>query len=167
MCIRDSPWTQTLDTLCTISDLSLEENITYNVQIRGIDSVYNVGETLISDGVLIDLSAPSSPMNLIAWFTSERIFIEWDHNQEVDLNHYSVYGGTDENPTTLLLTTADSSAEAFMPNFEDGNTYYFRITATDIPGNESPFTSECYGYTAISINYQSKSKPNKLPECCG
>ena len=87
-----TPWTQTLDTLCTISDLSLEENITYNIQIRGIDSVYNVGETLISDGVLIDLSAPSSPMNLVAWFTSERIFIEWDHNQEVDLNHYSVYG---------------------------------------------------------------------------
>jgi hypothetical protein len=28
-----TPWTQTLDTLCTISDLSLEENITYNIQI--------------------------------------------------------------------------------------------------------------------------------------
>ena len=154
-----TPWTQTLDTLCTISDLSLEENITYNVQIRGIDSVYNVGETLISDGVLIDLSAPSSPMNLVAWFTSERIFIEWEHNQEVDLNHYSVYGGTDENPTTLLLTTADSSAEAFMPNFEDGNTYYFRITATDIPGNESPFTSDVMGIPQSALITRANPNP--------
>ena len=110
--------------------------------MRGIDSVNNVGEVLMSNGVLIDLSAPASPMNLVAWFTSERIFIEWDHNQEVDLNHYSVYGGTEADPTTLLFTTSDSSAEAFMPTYEDGNTYYFRITATDIPGNESPFTND-------------------------
>ena len=68
-------WTQTLDTLCNISELSLEENITYNVHVRGIDSVNNVGEVLMSNGVLIDLSAPASPMNLVAWFTSERIFI--------------------------------------------------------------------------------------------
>ena len=121
--------------------------------------MYNVGETLISDGVLIDLSAPSSPMNLVAWFTSERIFIEWDHNQEVDLNHYSVYGGTDENPTTLLLTTADSSAEAFMPNFEDGNTYYFRITATDIPGNESPFTSDVMGIPQSALITRANPNP--------
>jgi hypothetical protein len=154
-----TPWTATLDTLCNISDLSLEENITYNVHIRGIDSVYNAGEILMSDGALIDLSAPSSPMNLVAWFTSERIFVEWDHNQEVDLNYYSVYGGTEENPTTLLLTTADSTAEAFMPSFEDGNTYYFRITATDIPGNESVFTSEVTGTPQSALITRANPNP--------
>ena len=154
-----TPWTATLDTLCNISDLSLEENITYNVHIRGIDSVYNAGEILMSDGALIDLSAPSSPMNLVAWFTSERIFVEWDHNQEVDLNYYSVYGGTEENPTTLLLTTADSTAEAFMPSFEDGNTYYFRITATDIPGNESVFTSEVTGVPQSALITRANPNP--------
>tara|TARA_B100001146_G_C16194669_1_gene441003 strand:- start:1240 stop:3636 length:2397 start_codon:yes stop_codon:yes gene_type:complete len=154
-----TPWTATLDTLCNISDLSLEENITYNVHIRGIDSVYNVGEILMSDGVLIDLSAPSSPMNLVVWFTSERIFVEWDHNQEVDLNYYSVYGGTEESPTTLLLTTADSTAEAFMPSFEDGNTYYFRITATDIPGNESVFTSEVTGIPQSALITRANPNP--------
>ncbi|MED5266789.1 MAG: T9SS type A sorting domain-containing protein, partial [Candidatus Neomarinimicrobiota bacterium] len=153
-------WTQTLDTLCNISELSLEENITYNVHVRGIDSVNNVGEVLMSNGVLIDLSAPASPMNLVAWFTSERIFIEWDHNQEVDLNHYSVYGGTEADPTTLLFTTSDSSAEAFMPTYEDGNTYYFRITATDIPGNESPFTNDVMGIPQSALITRENPNPD-------
>ena len=153
-------WIPTLDTLCNISDLSLEENINYNVHIRGIDSVYNVGETLMSDGVLIDLSAPSSPMNLVAWFTSGRIFVEWDHNEEVDLNHYSLYGGTEVNPTTLLLTTSDSTAEAFMSSYEDGTTYYFRITATDIPGNQSAFTSDVMGIPQSALITRTNPNPD-------
>ena len=128
--------------------------------MRGIDSVNNVGEVLMSNGVLIDLSAPASPMNLVAWFTSERIFIEWDHNQEVDLNHYSVYGGTEADPTTLLFTTSDSSAEAFMPTYEDGNTYYFRITATDIPGNESPFTNDVMGIPQSALITRENPNPD-------
>jgi hypothetical protein len=153
-------WIPTLDTLCNISDLSLEENINYNVHVRGIDSVYNVGDALMSDGVLIDLSAPSSPINLVAWFTSGRIFVEWDHNEEVDLNHYSLYGGTEENPTTLLLTTADSTAEAFMSSYEDGTTYYFRITATDIPGNESAFTSDVMGIPQSALITRANPNPD-------
>ena len=152
-------WESTLDTLCNISDLSLEENITYSVHIRGVDSVNNVGATLMTDGVLIDLSAPASPINLVAWFTSERIYVEWDHNQEVDLDYYSVYGGTELNPSTLLLSTADSSAEAFMPNFEDGNTYYFRITATDIPGNESVFTDDVMGVPQPALITRANPNP--------
>jgi hypothetical protein len=99
----------------------------------------------MSDGSLVDLSAPVVPLNLVGWYSTERIYMEWSHNTEIDLDHYSIYGGTEMNPTTLLFNTADSLAEAFMPEFEDGTTYYLRITATDIPGNESAFTAEVVG----------------------
>jgi hypothetical protein len=99
----------------------------------------------VFDGVLVDLSAPAVPVNLVGWFSTERIYLEWTKNTEVDLDHYSVYGGTGMNPTTLLSTTADSIAEAFMSGYEDGTTYYLRITATDIPGNESAFTTDILG----------------------
>ena len=99
----------------------------------------------MSDGVLVDLSAPAAPVNLVGWFSTERIYLEWTDNTEIDLDHYSIYGGTEMNPTTLLFNTADSLAEAFLPEFEDGITYYLRITATDIPGNESPFTADVMG----------------------
>ncbi|SVA41871.1 uncharacterized protein METZ01_LOCUS94725, partial [marine metagenome] len=138
-------WTATLDTACVIGGLELLENQTYSLHIRGIDSVDNVGDVLMSDGVLIDLSAPSVPLDLVGWFSTERIYLEWTQNQEIDLDHYSIYGGTEMNPTTLLSTTADSTTEAFMPGFADGNTYYLRISATDIPGNESEFTADVIG----------------------
>ena len=32
-----------------------------------------------------------------------------------------------------------------MPDYEDGTLYYLRITATDIPGNESDYTDEVIG----------------------
>jgi hypothetical protein len=134
-----------LDSTCVISGLELLENLTYSLHVRGIDRVDNVGDILMSNGVLVDLSAPAVPVNLVGWFSSERIYLEWSQNQEVDLNHYSIYGGTDMNPTTLLSTTADSTTEAFMPGFIDGTTYYLRISATDIPGNESAFTTDVMG----------------------
>ncbi|SVA39408.1 uncharacterized protein METZ01_LOCUS92262, partial [marine metagenome] len=138
-------WTVTLDTSCVISELELLEDLTYSLHIRGIDSVDNVGPILMSDGSLVDLSAPAVPLNLVGWFSTERIYLVWDQNEEVDLDHYSIYGGTEMNPTMLLSTTADSTTEAFMPGFEDGSTYYIRISATDIPGNESAFTAEVIG----------------------
>jgi hypothetical protein len=49
------------------------------------------------------------------------------------------------NPTTLLSTTADSTTEAFIQGYEDGTTYYLRISASDIPGNESEFTVDVVG----------------------
>ncbi len=141
----ETSWTATLDTFCVISGLALVENQTYSLHVRGIDSVDNVGAVLMSDGVLVDLSAPAAPINLVGWFSTERIYLEWTANTEPDLDHYSIYGGTEMNPTTLLSTTADFTAEAFASGFEDGTTYYLRISATDIPGNESAFTAEVMG----------------------
>ena len=150
-------WTDVgLDTVITFNGLDLIDGNTYEVHVRGVDQVGNTGAIVQSDGVLIDLSAPVVPIGLVGWFTTGRIFLEWTSNTEMDLGFYSVYGGTENNPTDLLLTTTADTAEAFMPGYEDGTLYYLRITATDIPGNESDYTDEVIGIpqeTAItSIN---------------
>jgi len=134
-----------LDTVITFNGLDLVDGNTYEIHVRGVDAVGNTGTIVQSDGVLIDLSAPVVPIGLVGWFTTGRIFLEWTANTEMDLGLYSVYGGTENNPTDLLLTTTANTAEAFMPSYEDGTLYYLRITATDIPGNESDYTDEVIG----------------------
>ena len=134
-----------LDTIITFNGLDLVDGNTYEIHVRGVDAVGNTGAIIQSDGVLIDLSAPAVPIGLVGWFTTGRIFLEWTANTETDLGLYSVYGGTENNPTDLLLTTTAATAEAFMPSYEDGTLYYLRITATDIPGNESDYTDEVIG----------------------
>ena len=118
---------------------------TYELHVRGVDVVGNTGSIINSDGVLIDLTAPIAPLDLVGWFTTGRILLEWTANTEVDLGYYSIYGGTENNPTDLLFNSTENTVEAFMPSYEDGTLYYLRITATDIPGNESDFTNEVIG----------------------
>ncbi len=139
-------WTNVgIDTTITYYGLDLFAGSTYELHVRGVDAVGNTGAIINSDGVLIDLTAPIAPLDLVGWFTTGRILLEWTANSEVDLRHYSIYGGTENNPTDLLFTSTQNTVEAFMPSYEDGTLYYLRITATDMPGNESDFTNEVIG----------------------
>ena len=112
--------------------------------------MHNESEIFMSNGSMVDLSAPAIPANYVGWFSHERIHLEWSPNQEVDVDYYSVYGGTEPNPTTLLLTTQDTTAEAFMDGFSDSSLYYLYITATDIPGNESGHTDQVKGIPQLA-----------------
>ena len=148
----EESWTNVgIDTTITFYGLDLVAGATYELHVRGVDSVGNTGSIVNSDGVLIDLTAPIAPLDLVGWFTTGRILLEWTANTEVDLGYYSIYGGTENNPTDLLFTSTENTVEAFMPSYEDGTLYYLRITATDIPGNESDFTNEVIGIPQETI----------------
>ena len=144
-------WTATGDTWVDIRALDLVENVTYSLHLIGIDNVHNESEIFMSDGVLVDLSAPAVPANFVGWFSHERIYLEWSPNQEIDVDYYSIYGGTEPNPTTLLLTTQDTTAEAFMTGFSDTSLYYIFMTATDIPGNQSDHTQQVTGIPQLAV----------------
>ena len=144
-------WNTTGETSVDIRGLDLTENETYSLHVIGIDNVDNESEILMSNGSMVDLSAPAVPANYVAWFSHERIYLEWSPNQEIDVDHYSVYGGTEPNPTTLLLTTQDTTAEAFMTGFSDTSLYYLCMTATDIPGNESDHTVQVTGIPQLAV----------------
>ena len=145
-----TPWDVTGETWIDIRGLELTENETYSLHVIGIDNVHNESEIFMSNGSMVDLSAPAIPANYVGWFSHERIHLEWSPNQEVDVDYYSVYGGTEPNPTTLLLTTQDTTAEAFMDGFSDSSLYYLYITATDIPGNESGHTDQVKGIPQLA-----------------
>jgi len=144
-------WNATGETSVDIRGLDLTENETYSLHVIGIDNVHNESEILMSNGSMVDLSAPAVPANYVGWFSHERIHLEWSPNQEIDVDYYSVYGGTEPNPTTLLLTTQDTTAEAFMTGFSDTSLYYLSMTATDIPGNESNHTVQITGIPQLAV----------------
>ncbi len=133
------PWDSLgLDTLVEFMDLTLIQDHEYKLHIRGVDHVQNTGSIIASDGVLIDQTAPQAPQSLVGFFSSERIYLTWDANTESDLDHYIVYGGLDTLQPITILPTGDTEAEAFLPEFSNDEDVFLHITATDIPGNESP-----------------------------
>ena len=126
-----------LDTSVYLESQNFLENHTYELHIRGIDIVGNIGDIISSDGLLIDLSAPEVPLNLVGRFSSRRIKLSWEPVLDDDFSHYNIYAGHDSSLIELIMDSDTAFAEAFMPDFQDGKIYYFRVSSIDIAGNES------------------------------
>ncbi|MDP7453220.1 MAG: hypothetical protein QGE95_13235, partial [Arenicellales bacterium] len=114
-------WTDAgTDTSVVLTGQELTVDHVYQLQVRGVDNVENIGTIVKSDGVLVDRSAPAAPQNLLGFFSSERIRLIWDPSPEEDFAFYTVYAGTEPEPTNAVLQIDSSEAEAFVEGFQDG-----------------------------------------------
>lgn len=93
-------------------------------------------------GYSVDNLAPSVPSGLMAFAGEKAIALQWQPNSDEDFKHYTVYRDIASNFQLAepLAFTADTS---FVDNsVELGQTYYYKITATDFSGNESQPSNE-------------------------
>jgi PKD repeat protein len=115
---------------------------TYNVTLVATDdssdpdSYSEVVSVTTSDG-----SAPSAPTISSAHGADGYIVVDWHVNDETDMDYYNVYRGTSTNPTTKIAFV-DYGTEWYKDNnVNNGTTYYYRVTAVDVDGNESAYSS--------------------------
>ena len=59
---------------------------------------------------------------------------------DTNVAYYRVYGGTAPQPTTLLATSTTTLTH--LTNLQNGQRYYFRVTAVDAKGVESGYSNE-------------------------
>jgi hypothetical protein len=89
---------------------------------------------------------PKAPDSLEASFDSISITLFWRTNTEADLSHYVVYKDTLFNfePDTFKIVQVVSEDTTFFKDYdwELGRTYYYKVSAYDLTGNESPFSEE-------------------------
>lgn len=81
-------------------------------------------------------------MMLTAPAQAREVTLTWEPNSEPDLSHYVVYRGTEsgvyaENSGNIGLVTTYTCT---IP--DDGNVYFFAVTAVDKAGLESDFSNE-------------------------
>ena len=71
------------------------------------------------------------------------VILEWSANGEADLDGYMVYYGTSSrNYSTSVDVGNYTSCAISDAGFQEGQTYYFALTAYDQYGNESDFSAE-------------------------
>ena len=99
---------------------------------------------LVCNGGTPDTTAPNAPMSLTASNSvPSQISLDWFDNVEVDLAGYSVYRATSSGGTFSKLNTVLVNISAYTDtNVMQGNTYFYKVTATDNAGNESAFSTE-------------------------
>ncbi|MCK4511904.1 fibronectin type III domain-containing protein, partial [bacterium] len=123
----------------SFTDTGLIPGETYYYRVIAIDTAGNEsGYSNVDFAVALDL-APSPPTGLIATpGTNEgEIDVVWDPNSEPDFDHYRLERHTDpgfgpgSDPFDWTLTVFPDSG--LVP----GETYYYRVIAVDVNGNES------------------------------
>lgn len=69
------------------------------------------------------------------------VSLTWDPNNETTLAGYKLYYGTSSQNYTESVDVDINTAHT-LENLEEGQTYYFALTAYDTEGNESGFSNE-------------------------
>lgn len=86
---------------------------------------------------------PSKVTGVIAYPSDKRVTLVWDAaTAKTFIKHYSVYYGPDANVLDRHVDTKDASTTWYIPNLENGKTYYFAVTAFDTGELESAVKSD-------------------------
>jgi hypothetical protein len=108
----------------------------FMVQTRGISGMWNSAPDSCYS---VDNLAPAMPAPFAGTYAAGTATLTWRANTEADLAGYRLYRGTTAafvpSPGNRIATLAADAANAVDVA---GGPYYYRLTAVDVHGNESP-----------------------------
>lgn len=154
----DSNWNsvQTQETYYKLSPaLSL---VNYDYRIRSINhlGVRSSFTTASAVTTVKDDTVPNAPTSIVVEGGYGSTKVTWtapttntDASALKDLGSYKVYRGTSTNPTVQVGRV---SGEVFTDSgLDDETTYYYRVKAVDLSGNESAYSANGNGTTSSPI----------------
>jgi hypothetical protein len=99
----------------------------------------------------IEFVVPAAPTGLGFTSTPSSIELSWTPNAELDLAGYNVYRSpTSGGPFTQLSFELIRSGSRYVDeDLAFGASFYYRVTAVDNSGNESPASSELFAWTTL------------------
>ena len=107
------------------------------------DQAGNANLALSSYQVVYNGIAPDTPTNFSVAAGDAQITTNWSTNDEGDFAVYRIYGGGAAAPTTAVDSTASiADSSLSITDLSNYSEYFYRMTAVDTAGNESPYTSE-------------------------
>ncbi|MEZ5084537.1 MAG: hypothetical protein R2750_14000 [Bacteroidales bacterium] len=124
----------------TISDSSGTGNLFYSFMVSAVDEELNKFYYSYPDsGYSVDNFAPLVPMGFTGNYNQDTVKLFWQESTDEDLSHYSLYRSVDPDnfPEIPYLIIENE-------NYYDVNliadTLFYKLTATDINGNEGAST---------------------------
>jgi len=81
-----------------------------------------------------------------------QVTLTWDPGPEAEVAGYRVYWGTESGAYRSAIDTG-TETDATIPDLEEGETYYFAVTAYSADGLESDYSNEVVYYAAQTCTY--------------
>ncbi len=124
------------------ADKSFQFGTTYYYMIRSVskEGTITAESEDSSEFALkpVDVFPPKSPTGLTTVFADGKMNLLWDPNLESDFAGYHVYRSEDGSTFHRISTELLKSPTFRDENIQAGGKYYYRVTALDTAGNESP-----------------------------
>jgi hypothetical protein len=137
---RREGYSKVIPTLFDSTSTSFEHH--YLQVIAHTSDPYVFWESEIDSGYSVDNLSPAQPQGLAGEqvVTPEGLTLSWFSNAEPDLGGYAVYRGLSADftpgPGNLIASPGDTTA--FDDEWRWNSGYYYKVSALDIHGNESP-----------------------------
>jgi subtilisin family serine protease len=116
----------------------------------------STGGRLNAGSAIASVVPPSPPVGLAAIPGIGQVALDWSDDLETDLASYRVYrtldppGGLDRTWAEVGTTTTSDFTDTGLSN---GTTYYYRVTAVDVFGNESAPSDEVAATTILVASF--------------
>lgn len=115
--------------------------------ISGYSQAGEIVATSVDSGYSVDNIAPLPPAKIAASTGAGKVTVSWDLDFDdptnIDFAYFTVYRGTGPGFTPSVQTKIlDTYEKAYTEDLQAGTTYYYRISAWDINGNESEVSYE-------------------------
>lgn len=105
------------------------------------DEAGNVGETSAVYEYIVDKTAPAAPTAFKASSDANAIELTWEvYENKVDSVYFSLYRSEEEDGEYVKILDKSNSINYFDRAAEPGTTYFYKLTAIDAAGNESPMS---------------------------
>ena len=151
-------------------DLGVGVGLT-TTHVYGFDGDYSVTLTVTDNQgatgsitkIVTAAEPPAAPIGLAAIGGSMVVELNWSANTEADLAGYNIYrsevsgsGFVQENVSLLISATYSDS------NVLDATTYFYKVSAVDSAGNESPLSTEIFATTNNPVITQNEAWINEI-----
>ena len=142
--------------------VGLADNTSYYWRVKTLDSIHaskwsnsNSFQTFVRKPVLASITS-----------TNKSIILNWTVNSIRNIKSFKIYKGTATNPTTKVDSISSSNLSYTDP-VENGNIFYYRVTAINTDNIESDYSNEMYansfGITVLSSPVNSNTKESLTP----
>jgi hypothetical protein len=166
---RREGYSRVIPTLFDSTSTSFEHH--YLQVIAHTPDPYVFWESQIDSGYSVDNLAPAQPQGLAGdqVASPEGLTLSWLPNAELDLGSYGIYRGLSADftpgPGNLIVSLSDTTV--FDDEWRWNSGYYYKVSALDIHGNESPHAllepadvTGLGGSEPPSVTYLSQNFPN-------
>ena len=118
----------------TTANFSQEGSYVLNLSV---DDGTTQASAILPLDILNASSVPKAPSNLFATAEDSTIFLNWDDNDEADLESYTVYRSLSSDGEYTAVGTNLSLSEFEDRTVANNTIYFYVVTATDSDGDES------------------------------